>query len=272
VASAALLAALLAFGRLRTTTGLALLGVGAMVKGFPLVLAPLAVAWCWGRGDRAGALRGAAAFAAVVLVVSAPFAGRGYLAAYRFHLDRPVQVESTPAVVLYALGGSTVTGTATTPDAFNSNGLVGGAADAVQVVFGALAVGVLALLTWLVSRRPDARHLLICCIAGVVAFVVLGKVLSPQYVAWLAPLAALLLAWGERGASALVALAVVLTQVEFPHRYAALVHGDSGVRGIVAVRDAALLAALGLLIARAAATARSPRLAGAGRRSAPARP
>lgn len=272
VAAAVLVAALLAFARTRPLVGFALLGAGAMVKGFPVVLVPVAMAWCWGQGRRTTALWGAAAFAAVSLALSAPFLGQGYLDAYRFHLDRPVQVESTPAVVLYALGGSAVTGTDTVPDAYNSNGLTGGAAGAVQAVFGVLAVVVIALLAWLASLRAEPRHLVLCCAGAVLAFVTLGKVLSPQYVAWLAPLAAVLLAWRQRAAATALTLGIVLTQVEFPRHYQALVRGDDAVRLLVAVRDAALLAALGLVIATAAAAARSPRLAGAASRSAPARP
>ncbi|MCW2968022.1 MAG: hypothetical protein JWM71_1794, partial [Solirubrobacteraceae bacterium] len=215
---------------------------------------------------------GAAIFVVVSLAVSAPFLGRGYLDAYRFHIDRPVQIESAPAVVLYALGGSTVTGTATVADRFNSNGLVGGSAGAVQAVFGVLAVVALALLTWLATLRADPRHLVVCCAAAVLVFVGLGKVLSPQYVAWLAPLAAVLLAWRMRAAAALLAAAVVLTQVEFPSRYQALVGGDTTARLIVAARDVVLLLALGVLIATAAAPARSRRRAAASPSSAPARP
>jgi uncharacterized membrane protein len=272
VPAAVLMGALLALARRRPGLGFALLGVGAMVQGFPVVLVPIAMAWAWGQGDRKAAVRGATIFLAVSLAISAPFARQGYLDAYRFHVDRPVQVESTPAVVLYALGGSTVTGTATTTDRFNSNGLVGGAADVVQAAFGVLAVLGLALLAWLAAQRSDPRHLVVCCAAGVLVFVTLGKVLSPQYVAWLAPLAAVLLAWRLRAAAALLGAAIVLTQVEFPSRYQPLVAGDAGARLIVAARDIALLAALGVLIARAAAPARSRRRAAASPSSAPARP
>jgi hypothetical protein len=272
VAGAVLMGALLALARRRPGLGFALLGAGAMVQGFPALLVPIAMGWWWGQGDRVAALRGLAIFAAVAVAVSAPFAGRGYVDAYRFHIDRPVQVESTPAVVLYALGGSTVTGTATVADRFHSNGLVGGAAGAVQAAFGMLAVLALALLSWLAAQRADPRHLVVCCAAGVLVFVALGKVLSPQYVAWLAPLAAVLLAWRMRAAAALLGAAIVLTQVEFPSRYQALVGGDGGARLIVAARDLVLLAALGVLIARAAAPARSRRRAAASPSSAPARP
>lgn len=271
-AVAVLLAALVALHARRPTLAFALFGVATMVKLFPIVVAGVAACWLWGRGERAAAVRGALACAAVVVACSAPFLGEGYVDAYRYHVDRPVQIESTPASILWLVGGSEVTGSTTTPDAFGSNGLVGGAADALRVLFAVLAAAALALCAYLAARRPDERQLLLCSAAAVVAFVALGKVFSPQYVAWLAPFAALLLARGERLAAGLIAAAVVLTAVEFPRLYLDLVEGDHGVALLVGVRNAALLAALGVLIARAAGAARSPRPAGAPQRSAAARP
>jgi len=78
--------------------------------------------------------------------------------------------------------------------------------------------------------------------------------------------------WRCRAAAALIGLAIVLTQLEFPRRYADLVAADPGVRALVSGRDAALLAALALLIARLAGPARSRRPAVAPERSAPGRP
>ncbi len=261
---AALLAgALLALGRGRWTSAFALLGAGAMVKGFPAVVVPVAAAWLWARGERRAAVIGVAVFAAIVVAVSAPFLGDGYYDAYRFHVDRPVQVESTPAVVLYALGGSHVTGSTVVADRFGSNGLVGGAAGTVEPLFAVLALVALALLTWLATLRGDREHLLLCCAAAVVAYVALGKVFSPQYVAWLAPLGALAWAWRRHAAAVLIAVAIALTHVEFPVHYAALVESDDGVRLLVAARDAALLAALAALSLPAAAAARSRRPAAA---------
>src|SRR3954447_24343058 len=162
LAALVLAGTLLAFERRGPLLGFGLLGVGAMVKGFPAVIVPVPLAWYGGRGERRAAAAGGAVFAAVALAVSAPFLGSGYVDAYRFHVDRPVQIESTPAVVLYALGGTHVTGTATVADEFNSNGLRGGPADAVQAVFGVLALLSLALLAWLATRNAEPRQLTLC--------------------------------------------------------------------------------------------------------------
>lgn len=270
VAVGALLAGLAAVRARRPVLGLAVLGVATMVKLFPAVAAATVVCWLWGRGERREAVLGGAVFAAVVVACSGPFLGEGYLDAYEYHLDRPVQIESSPASVLWALGGTETTGTTSRPDAYGSNGLVGGPADLVKGLFAALQLAALGACALLAARRPGERGLLLATTGAVVAFVALGKVLSPQYVAWLAPFAALLLAAGERLAAALLALAVALTTVEFPRLYLDLVEGGGGVALLVAARNAALLGALGVILTRAAGAARSRRPAGAAPRSAPA--
>jgi hypothetical protein len=243
------LGGLLALARERPQLGFALLGLGTMTKLFPGLLAVIAFAWLLARGERRTARRGAATFAAIVLAISLPFAGHGYVESFTFHLDRPVQIESTPAMVLFALGGSDVTGTNLRPDRFKSNGLDGGHADAVERLFALLLVAALAGIVALAARGGDARRLVLYGFAALLAFVSLGKVFSPQYVIWLAPFAALAWVWGRRTVALLTGAAIVLTHVEFPGRYSDLINQRHGVIWIVGVRDALLLAALGVLVA-----------------------
>jgi hypothetical protein len=242
------LGGLLALARERRDLGFLLLGVGTMTKLFPGLLAVVAVAWLCGRGEWRAAVRGAAVFTAVVVAISLPLAGAGYVDSFGFHLDRPVQIESTPATVLFALGGSDVTGTNLRPDRFKSNGLDGGHAATVQSLFAVLLVLALAAVVLLAARRPDARHMVLCGFAALLAFVTLGKVFSPQYVIWLAPFAALAWAWEERAVALLVGAAIVLTHVEFPSRYFDLINVRTGVVVIVGARNALLLAALLVLM------------------------
>ena len=245
---------LLALARERPGLGFALLGAGTMTKLFPGLLAVIAFVWLFAaRGKRRAALRGGAIFVAVVLAVSLPFAGSGYVESFTFHLDRPVQIESTPATVLFALGGSDVTGTSLRPDRFKSNGLDGGHAPEVQRLFALLLLGALCWVLALAARARDARHLVLCGFAALLAFVALGKVFSPQYVIWLAPFAALAFVWGERLVAGLVGAAIVLTHVEFPSRYFDLINEQPGVILIVAARNVILLAALGVLVSTLAA-------------------
>jgi uncharacterized membrane protein len=260
------LGGLLAVAHDRPGLGFALLGLGTMTKLFPGLLAVVAVVWLVGRGERRAALRGAAIFAAVVVLVSLPLAGAGYVDSFTFHLERPVQIESTPATVLFALGGSQVTGTNLRPDRFKSNGLDGGRARLVAALFAAALVLALVAVVALAGRGGDVRHLVLTGFAALLAFVALGKVLSPQYVIWLAPFAALAWVWGQRAVAALTAAAIVLTHVEFPSRYFDLINVRTDVVLVVAARNALLLVALGLLVAAltrpAGAAARSrPRAA-----------
>jgi uncharacterized membrane protein len=249
-------AALLLLAREQPVAAFAVLGVGTVTKLYPALLVPIAAAWLLARGERRAVVRGAAAFAAVVLVVSLPFLGDGYVEQVRFHLERPVQIESTPASVLFAVGESNVTGDPIRHDRFKSNGLDGGAAGTVQLAFALLLAATLLAVVALAARRDDVRHLVLCAFAAILAFVALGKVLSPQFMVWLAPFAAVLAVWRVVLPALLCAGAFVLTLVEFPGRYFDLVHEENGIVLVVAARNALLVAAL---IATLAALARSPR-------------
>jgi hypothetical protein len=261
-----LLPAALALGGLalvvrgRPAVGLALLGAGTMTKLWPAAVALVALAWLWGRGERRAVARGALAFAVVVLALGLPFAVLGGFpsAMVRFHLDRPVQIESTAAGVLELVGGSHVTGQPVTADPFKSNGLDGGAAGVVLALSTLALVGAVAALTVVAARRPSPRGLALAALGVTLALVAFGKVLSPQYFCWLLPLAAVAYAHGARLGAALTAAAALVTQLWFPVRYFDVVFQHPWAVTAVAVRNLLLLAALA---ATARALARSPRLA-----------
>ena len=267
-AVAVALAGLVALTRNRPVLAMTVLGLAAMTKWFPAVLVPIALAWLVAQGRRREAIQGGLVFVAVVLALSAPFAGKGYVDAYRFHLERPVQIESSPASVLFATGGSHTTGGFTAhPDRFRSQGLAGGIATPVAALFAAMLVAALAAAAAAAYARPDERQLLLASIAAILAFVALGKVLSPQYMVWLVPVAALALALRERLIAALTIVAIVLTQIEFPSRYFDLVHWHTGPILLIAARNVLLLAALAVVMSRLASRAgrarSSPRAAAA---------
>lgn len=245
-------AGLLLLARARPVAGMAVLGVGTMIKLFPAVLAAVSAVWLGARGELRAAARGAAAFAGVLVVLALPFLSGGFGDMFTFHLERPVQIESTPATVLFALGGSEVTGTNLRPDRFKSNGLDGGAAGPVAALFTVLQLAALAAAVLLAARRRDACWLGLCSLAALLAFVALGKVLSPQFMIWLAPFAALAWVWGERGVAVLCGAAIALTSVWFPRHYVPLVQETDWVIWTVALRNVLLVAALALLLARLA--------------------
>jgi glycosyl transferase family 87 len=259
--------AALAGGRVRTA--FALLGIGAATKAFPLVVAPVALSWLLARRRRREALRGAAALALVigaVAVTALALSPDGAADSVRYHLERPVQVESTPALALLALDGAGI-GDARSVHSHRSDGLEHPASGVVTALEGLLLAAVVAALCAAAARREDdgaadARRLVLASLAAVVACIAFAKVLSPQFLLWLVPLGALALAWGELLLAAAAASALVLTLAEFPSRYADVVAREPLALGLVTLRDAALLATLGLaaraLTRPAGVPARSP--------------
>jgi hypothetical protein len=246
--------------RRRPGWGLAVLGLATMAKLYPAAIAALALVWLLGRGDRRPAMRGAAAFAVVVLALGVPFALLGGFpeTMVRFHVDRPVQIESSAASVLEVLGGSHVTGHPVSEDRFKSNGLAGGSADVVLALTTLASLAAVAGLTVLAARRPRVDALILGAFGVTLALVALSKVLSPQYLCWLLPLAAVAWTHGGRLPAALTAGAALLTQLWFPSHYFDVVYQHGWAVTAVAVRNALLLAALA---ATARALARSPRRA-----------
>jgi hypothetical protein len=243
----------------RAAFALALFALGTATKLFPALAAAVALAWLWGQGRRRAAGAGAATFAAVALVVCAPFvlaAPDGFLDQFAFHSQRPVQVESTPAAVLRLVADPLVTGGEERPNEFRSDGLEGGPTAAVGGVFAALQLAaiLLAILSASAAGRASARSagLLLPAAAALLAFVALGKVFSPQFMLWLAPLAPLLWLERARTAAVLILVALVLTQFEFPHHYSSVVAGDPFGVALLVARNGALLLALALLLAQAA--------------------
>ena len=260
------LVALLLVCRDRPRVGMAVLGLGVAVKLYPVVIAPVALAWLLARGQRRAAADGLLALAAVVVVAYAgalALSVPGTIDSFRYHVDRAVQVESTPAVILRALDWADV-GAATPDDGHRSDGLDHPASAAVTGVSSALLLLAIGALAWGMTRGdpPGNRDLVLAALAATVAFACLGKVLSPQYLIWVVPLMALAYAWRMPVLAALAGGALVLTLLEFPAHYREVVDRVPWVLALVAVRDALLIGVVAVAVfssrpARGAAPARS---------------
>jgi hypothetical protein len=242
--------ALLLIVRGRGIWGLTVLGLAVAVKGYPIVVAPVAFAWLWVAGRRRELLRGGAAFAAIgiaAVVVAAAISPSGANDALRWQTGRPIQVESTPAAVLYATGADTLQ-----TNTFRSNGLSHPWGRLLGSSFIVLGGAIVLALAWGAARAGDGRSLVIAALAATVAYASFGKVLSPQYLVWTVPLMAVALAWRRYALATTLAAATILTLCEFPSRYRALVRGETLPIVIVCVRDVLLVAAVGLAVAAVA--------------------
>lgn len=262
---AALVAAsLAAFLAGRDRLGAGLLGAAVAVKLYPAVLVPVAVTWVWRRRGRREALIALAVCVGVAVAVVLPFfavAPVGVSSSLWRQVGRPLQIESAGAAVLLALHhvAGMPLGWSSSRGSQNLTGTVASIAAAVTSVAQA---GVLLAIWVRFARRPVATPagFVAACASALVAFVALGKVLSPQFLVWL--LVVVALAQGARAWPALggLALACALTRGWFPDRYWRLVfHFDPLASWLVLARDAVLVTLLVLLLASLRARAEPAR-------------
>jgi len=244
----------------RERLGLAAIGLGIAAKAFPAVVLPPVLAYVWrtrGRGEALRCLGVAAATTAVVVLPFLAIAPHGVWESIVRQTTRPLQIESLGSALL--LAAHHVGGLALTMDSSRGSQNLGGSLpDAVGAAASALLVVVLLALWVAFARGPATGERLVrYSAASLVAFVALGKVLSPQFLIWLLPLVPLVR--GRRGlaASALLGLSLLLTQVWFPIRYFDLVAFEAFPSWVLLARDLVLVALLVVLSAPARVPTRS---------------
>jgi len=242
----------------RRRTGLGVLGLAAATKIFPIVVVPPALAYVWRRHGRREALVCGAVCAGVVALCFLPFvrlSPGGVWDSLHRQAERPLQIESLGSSFLllaHQFGVWTVQ-LNLSHGSQNQGGSLAAALAAIQSVVQALVVVAL----WVAfARGPATKERLVrysaACVAAFIAF---GKVLSPQFLIWLIPLVPLVR--GRRGlaASAVLAVALVLTQLWFPYRYWRLaLQQDALASWLVFARDLVLI----LLVVVLAVPSRRP--------------
>ncbi|HEX5800713.1 MAG TPA: glycosyltransferase family 87 protein [Gaiellaceae bacterium] len=244
----------------RDRLGFGVLGLAVAAKLYPAVLVPVALAYVWRRRGRREALVCLGLLAGVVVLAFLPFlvlAPDGVAYSFGRQLGRPLQIESLGSAVF--LAAHHLLGVDLEMRSGHGSQNLAGLGPAVAGVV--LTLAQLAVLAWIWLRRPGtAEELVRWSAAALVAFVALGKVLSPQFLIWLAPLVPLVA--GRRGlhAAALLGLAMVLTQLWFPYRYWDLaLEFDEAASWLVLARDLVLVGLLVVLVRDGRrAPARSP--------------
>lgn len=230
-----------------------LLAAATLLKLVPLALVPVLIIWQRHRTGARRAWAGLAGCLAIVAVVVAPFvalSASGTLEVARYHLDRPLQIESTGAAYMLGLD-ALVDIPVTIEDSFGSQGLDGTGPAVLAGISTAVLIALLAAIAWTLwiglrrARAPgDARLFVAACAATTVAMLVCGKVLSPQFLIWLLPV--IFVVAGRYGPATfgLGVAAMLLTLAYFPHRYWDLVALHEGPVGLLVLRDSVLIALL----------------------------
>lgn len=272
VLPAALTAAALAVSvREHYRLGGAVLGLGAATKVYPALLLPvLVVVVIRQRGVREAIFVAGAAISAAGAVFL-PFAiasVSGTWGSLRNQFREGLQIESLASSVLVmtfhagekvtALGLPSASDLTTQPAGGGLTRLVlaGPGVGVTETVMPVLLAAALCLLLVSLcrSRRDPREDLLRYSAAAVTIVLVLGTVLSPQYVVWLIPLVPLV--GGRRGTVAvlLFVVAAALTNVWTPNGYFEYQDGlPAGPASILLARNLALLATAVVLLLPAAA-------------------
>jgi glycosyl transferase family 87 len=259
-------AALAASVREHYRLGGAMLGLGAAVKIYPVLLLPVLVIVVIRQRGLREAIFVAGAAVGVAAAVFAPFAILSFHRTFeslRIQFQGGLQIESFTSSVLvmtgHALEKLTVLGLPPPSDLTTRGAggglirtdLVGPGVEATTIVMNVLLAVALCLL-WISLARSsrDPREELLRYAAATVAIVlVLGTVLSPQFVVWLVALVPLVA--GRRGLAAMlfVVVAEILTNVWIPDRYFEYQGGlEAGPTSLLLTRNLALLATAVVLV------------------------
>jgi hypothetical protein len=245
--------AVLLLARRQIVLAAAVIGLGFALKLTPAVFLPLALLLA------PSVRRAAAAVGAFAVIAVAPFvpylvmAPGGVWHIFAYHLQRPVQLESviaTPFLLGKVLGLSWVD----VVTSYGSQGIVATGSVAAATVSTLLSVAAVAAVYALLLRRralllSSARALPLAALSLVLAMTAFSKVLSPQYFIWFLPVAALA-ALEEPLLGALSFVTLLLTQINFPAKYWALVYLQPSSIKWLAARNIALVACLLLALWR----------------------
>jgi uncharacterized membrane protein len=240
----------------RMTTAWVLLAVAVLVKLVPLAFIPVLLIVHMRRHGGADAARSALIGLAIVAVVVVPLAllsPSGLWESVSYHLDRPLQLESTGAAYLMSMRLLADTPLAV-DTSFGSQGLQGGAPDLMSlistIVLVVLVLAIALTVLKLVNTQPPSADSAIF-VAGIaatsIALLVAGKVLSPQFLVWIIPAAVLVKGRFGWAATIVAALSLLLTQAYFPRAYWDLVALQPPEMGLLVLRNAVLIVLLALV-------------------------
>jgi hypothetical protein len=234
------------------------LGVGIAAKLVPAFVAPLALAYWITRKRWTEAAIATATATGTVAALCGPFvlaAGSRVLDLFAYHAGRPLEIESTGGALLVVSRFFVPSGV-TLSKAFGSDAAIASWDAPLKTGSGILLVaafvGILVLTAVRMRDEEDdgAATLLLAraSCALMTAWMVFGKVLSPQYLTWLIPLGIFVSVVDGKRATRLFLGVLVLTQIIYPFVFkgGSFVESLNPWFGVLVVVRNALLFAWGL--------------------------
>ncbi len=231
-------------------------GLGVTAKLYPIVLVPVCAAYYLGQGSRRKSCQLVVVALTTILGVCLPWlflAGPSFFTFLTYQTQRGLQLETVVAGLL-ALGENL---------GWTRGGVVGGYGS--QNLVSPLAQAWVTWLPWLAAaaligawvwswqkfsreftldRRITVCSLVVALSVTILVFILMNKVLSPQYLIWLIPCLALLppyqaaLFWGIG----------LLTTLVYPYFYGQLIDQDLGAVLLLNARNLLLVVLLGWLV------------------------
>jgi hypothetical protein len=227
-------------------------GAAVAVKLVPGAAAVLCASYLWRQQRFRDVAVAAAVGAATVLAIAGPVAyaaGSTIDRVMWYHIDRPLEIETT-AAALIGLWHSLDPSSSAYTFSFGSHNLTGpivGAGVWASNIAAATALGVVYAIAWRDLRAADARARQARILGGSIvlalaSLITLGKVSSPQYYTWLVPLGTLMTLLDGRRSSMLCFLAAMaLPQAILGFALPALVGFAPWAYALVLLRNGLLL-------------------------------
>jgi hypothetical protein len=227
----------------------AFLAAATLLKLFPIVLIPpfliaqnMQSSKKWFAWSRWSALIVFFGICAVVTLVSLAFNVANTILPINYFLNRPIQVESLPATLLWLgnFAGYTVQWAFT----FQSLNFLSPLAHRVSLLSNLLLVAGLLYTFWLQWRGKI--DLPMACLMTLLIVLATGKVFSPQYLIWVAPMVAYVGQGNWKWLVSWIGISI-LTLIIFPNLYVSIVYIKSYYLVILA-RDWLILAIVCVLL------------------------
>jgi hypothetical protein len=229
----------------RAVMGGAMAALGTLLKLFPAAVAALALTYET-REIRTTRLRGVATFTVLMLIAGAVWLALGGVRSLEYQVGRGIQIETLWAGIVMAVAKSSGVKLAWR-FASGSATLVTPKIPALDAIIWPAQGAALLLAMWQGwrSRMDDPFR---SVGAGILGFVITGKVLSPQYMIWLIPFLAVAHGRTGRWARRLFLPACVLTTLIYPLTYGWLLTFQPWAIGLLNARNALLVALLVVLL------------------------
>lgn len=255
------LLALYAYYRGNNKTFWAILALGTMTKLYPVIIAPLFLMEYVRHSQYRYVRDGIITFALVTAALAIPFAvlsPGGFLESFGYHVQRVLQIESTYASFLL-VSHSLNPALQLVFDSGSWN-ITSPVADILALVSPLVLLLFLVVIYWfyrnvIVAESPvmppdksDILRLVNFALLAILAFIITGKILSPQFLVWLYPMLPLVTGRMRNLIWVIFVAIGAMTYYVYPMHYAELVNLERTEIVVLLLRNLMLLSLFAILL------------------------